>query len=181
VGRGPYRPKPISINRQHRSGVRPRTGHGLRGVAGTIQRDLTFRFVSNVDATDLVEAFATLGGGDALHHLVQDLGTLETSPTPHVARGGSSNDSVMSRRREALRGGVHNKEKVAAFGIDTDNMFISGTGSASLFDGERPSGFHDAPIGRISTESSSRRFTDRRTLPRRALRENFRCYWMLAV
>ncbi len=35
---------------------------------------MTFRFVSNVDGTDFAEAVHDLdAGGDAVHHLVQDL------------------------------------------------------------------------------------------------------------
>ena len=38
------------------------------------QRDLTFRFVSNVDGTDFAEATRDLDAdGDAVHHLVEDL------------------------------------------------------------------------------------------------------------
>ena len=89
-------------------------------------RELTFRFVSNVDGTDSVEATR---GHDAeeTQFIVasKTFTTLETMTNARTARewalarlGGD--ESAMARHFVAVS---TNAEKVSAFGIDTDNMF----------------------------------------------------------
>jgi len=86
------------------------------------KRDLTFRFVSNVDSTDFVEASATSRRRDALYHLVQDLHHLEHSQT-HKVRATGSRARSAPMRRASLRRRLTNEKLVTTFGIDTKNMF----------------------------------------------------------
>ena len=90
------------------------------------QRDLTFRFVSNVDATDLVEAVRDLSAEETLFIISsKTFGTLETLTNATSARAWLieqlGDESAVAKHFVAVS---TNKEKVAAFGIDTDNMFI---------------------------------------------------------
>ena len=89
------------------------------------RRDITFRFVSNVDSTDFVEATGDLvGRGDALHRLVEDLRDVGDAHQRHLG-------AQLGGRRPRERAAVAkhfvavstNAERVAAFGIDTANMF----------------------------------------------------------
>ncbi|WP_155370839.1 glucose-6-phosphate isomerase [Catellatospora vulcania] len=88
-------------------------------------RDLTFRFVSNVDATDFVEATRDLSADETLFIISsKTFGTLETLTNAHSAR-----DWLVSRLGAEDAIAKHfvavstNAEKVAQFGIDTANMF----------------------------------------------------------
>jgi glucose-6-phosphate isomerase len=89
-------------------------------------RELTFRFVSNVDATDFVEATRDLRAEETLFIISsKTFGTLETLTNAASARdwvlaqlGGD--ETAVARHFVAVS---TNAEKVAAFGIDTDNMF----------------------------------------------------------
>ena len=89
-------------------------------------RDLTFRFVSNVDSTDFVEATRDLDPArDALHHLLQDLRHPRDADQRHVGAGlgrsdDSGDDSAVAKHFVAVS---TNAERVAEFGIDTANMF----------------------------------------------------------
>jgi glucose-6-phosphate isomerase len=90
------------------------------------QRDLTFRFVSNVDSTDLVEAVRDLSAEETLFIISsKTFGTLETLTNATSARAWLieqlGDASAVAKHFVAVS---TNKEKVAAFGIDTDNMFI---------------------------------------------------------
>jgi len=90
------------------------------------RRDLTFRFVSNVDATDLVEAVRDLSAEETLFIISsKTFGTLETLTNATSARtwliGQLGDELAVAKHFVAVS---TNKEKVAAFGIDTDNMFI---------------------------------------------------------
>jgi len=89
------------------------------------RRDLTFHFVSNVDATDLVEALHGLAADETLFVVSsKTFGTLETLTNAHSAR-----DWLRSQLGDHTAVARHfvavstNAEKVAAFGIDTQNMF----------------------------------------------------------
>ncbi|HEX3925229.1 MAG TPA: glucose-6-phosphate isomerase [Streptosporangiaceae bacterium] len=89
------------------------------------RRDLTFRFVSNVDATDFVEATRDLDPAETLFVISsKTFGTLETLTNAHSARdwvvGALGSEDAVSRHFVAVS---TNTEKVAAFGIDTANMF----------------------------------------------------------
>ena len=89
-------------------------------------RELTFRFVSNVDATDFVEATRDLRAEETLFIISsKTFGTLETLTNANSARdwvlaqlGGD--EAAIARHFVAVS---TNAEKVSAFGIDTANMF----------------------------------------------------------
>jgi glucose-6-phosphate isomerase len=105
------------------------------------RRDLTFRFVSNIDGTDFAEATRDLDPKRTLFIVAsKTFGTLETLTNASTAR-----DWVL----DAYRGDADavarhfvavstNAEKVSAFGIDTENMF----------------GFWDWVGGRYSVDSA---------------------------
>jgi glucose-6-phosphate isomerase len=88
-------------------------------------RDLTFRFVSNVDATDFAEATRDLSADETLFIISsKTFGTLETLTNAHSARDWvtaqlGTGDAV-SKHFVAVS---TNAERVSAFGIDTANMF----------------------------------------------------------
>jgi glucose-6-phosphate isomerase len=89
-------------------------------------RELTFRFVSNVDATDFVEATRDLSAEETLFIISsKTFGTLETLTNAASARDWvlaqvGADEAAIARHFVAVS---TNAEKVAAFGIDTDNMF----------------------------------------------------------
>jgi glucose-6-phosphate isomerase len=89
------------------------------------QRDLTFRFVSNVDATDFVEATRDLDPAETLFIVSsKTFTTLETMTNAHSARAwcvdALGSDDAVARHFVAVS---TNAEGVRDFGIDTDNMF----------------------------------------------------------
>lgn len=89
-------------------------------------RSLTFRFVSNIDATDLVEATRDLDPAETLFVVSsKTFTTLETMTNAHSARdwllAGFGND-IKSVARHFVAVST-NAEEVAKFGIDTANMF----------------------------------------------------------
>jgi glucose-6-phosphate isomerase len=89
------------------------------------QRNLTFRFVSNVDATDFVEAVRDLDAEETLFIISsKTFGTLETLTNANSARAWLleqlHDDSAVAKHFVAVS---TNAEKVAAFGIDVANMF----------------------------------------------------------
>ncbi len=88
-------------------------------------RDITFRFVSNVDSTDFAEAVRDLSADETLFIISsKTFGTLETLTNAKSAR-----DWVVSALGTADAVANHfvavstNAERVAEFGIDTANMF----------------------------------------------------------
>jgi glucose-6-phosphate isomerase len=89
-------------------------------------RALKFRFVSNVDATDFVEAVRDLDPGETLFIVAsKTFTTLETMTNARAARdwllAGSGGDAkAVARHFVAVS---TNAAKVAEFGIDTANMF----------------------------------------------------------
>ncbi|WP_116813439.1 glucose-6-phosphate isomerase [Steroidobacter cummioxidans] len=89
-------------------------------------RSMTFRFVSNVDATDLVEATRDLDPAETLFIVSsKTFTTLETMTNARDARewmqlGLGSDAKAVARHFVAVS---TNAEKVAEFGIDTANMF----------------------------------------------------------
>ncbi len=90
------------------------------------QRDLNFRFVSNVDSTDLVEALRDLEAEETLFIISsKTFGTLET-----ITNATSARTWLVDQLGDASAVAKHfvavstNAEKVAAFGIDTQNMFV---------------------------------------------------------
>jgi glucose-6-phosphate isomerase len=88
-------------------------------------RELTFRFVSNVDSTDFVEATRDLSPEETLFIVSsKTFTTLETMTNARSAREWSlaalGDESAIAKHFVAVS---TNAEKVAEFGIDTDNMF----------------------------------------------------------
>ena len=89
------------------------------------RRDLTFRFVSNVDSTDFVEATRDLAADETLFIISsKTFGTLETLTNAHSARdwvvGELGDEAAVAKHFVAVS---TNAERVAEFGIDTANMF----------------------------------------------------------
>jgi glucose-6-phosphate isomerase len=90
------------------------------------RRDMTFRFVSNVDGIDFVEAVHDLNPAETLFIVSsKTFTTLETMTNAESARdwllGGLGGDkSAVAKHFVAVS---TNAEKVSAFGIDTANMF----------------------------------------------------------
>jgi glucose-6-phosphate isomerase len=89
------------------------------------RRDLTFRFVSNVDSTDFVEATRDLSADETLFIISsKTFGTLETLTNAHSARdwvvGELGSEDAVAKHFVAVS---TNAERVAEFGIDTANMF----------------------------------------------------------
>jgi glucose-6-phosphate isomerase len=89
------------------------------------RRDLTFRFVSNVDSTDFVEATRDLSADETLFIISsKTFGTLETLTNAHSARdwvvGELGSEDAVARHFVAVS---TNAERVSEFGIDTANMF----------------------------------------------------------
>ena len=89
-------------------------------------RAMTFRFVSNVDGTDFVEAVRDLDPAETLFIVSsKTFTTLETMTNAQSARDWL----LKGLGREAKAVAKHfvavstNAEKVSAFGIDTANMF----------------------------------------------------------
>jgi glucose-6-phosphate isomerase len=88
-------------------------------------RDMTFRFVSNVDSTDLVEATRDLSADETLFIISsKTFVTLETLTNATSARrwvvAALGDDSAVAKHFVAVS---TNAEKVKAFGIDVANMF----------------------------------------------------------
>ena len=89
------------------------------------RRDLTFRFVSNVDGTDFAEATRDLYADETLFIISsKTFGTLETLTNARSARawvvGQLGDDAAVAKHFVAVS---TNAERVAEFGIDTANMF----------------------------------------------------------
>ncbi len=89
-------------------------------------RKLTFRFISNVDATDFAEATADLDPSETLFIVAsKTFTTIETMTNAETSRqwfldGIGGDRSAIAKHFVALS---TNAEKVSAFGIDTANMF----------------------------------------------------------
>ncbi len=90
------------------------------------QRDLTFRFVSNVDGTDFVEAVVGLEADETLFLVAsKTFTTLETMTNAQTARewalrGLGGDEAAIAKHFVAIS---TNAKEVAKFGIDTENMF----------------------------------------------------------
>ena len=88
-------------------------------------REIAFRFVSNVDSTDFAEAVHDLAADETLFIISsKTFGTLETLTNAKSARdwvvSALGSDDAVANHFVAVS---TNAEKVAAFGIDTANMF----------------------------------------------------------
>jgi glucose-6-phosphate isomerase len=90
------------------------------------EREMTFRFVSNVDGTDFVEAVRDLDPADTMFIVSsKTFTTLETMTNAHTARrwlldGLNAKESAIAKHFVAVS---TNAGEVAKFGIDTANMF----------------------------------------------------------
>ena len=89
------------------------------------RRDMTFRFVSNVDSTDFVEATRDLAADETLFVVSsKSFTTLETMTNAHTARAWAiaalGEETAIAKHFVAVS---TNADEVARFGIDTDNMF----------------------------------------------------------
>jgi glucose-6-phosphate isomerase len=89
------------------------------------QRDLTFRFVSNVDGTDFAEAVVDLDPEETLFLVAsKTFTTQETMTNAHSARDWSlaklGDEKAVAKHFVAIS---TNAKEVAKFGIDTANMF----------------------------------------------------------
>jgi len=89
------------------------------------QRELTFHFVSNVDATDLVEALRDLQAEETLFIISsKTFGTLETLTNAHSARAwlvdALGDEAAVERHFVAVS---TNEQLVEKFGINPSNMF----------------------------------------------------------
>ena len=90
------------------------------------QRDITFRFVSNVDGTDFAEAVRDLNAEETLFLVAsKTFTTLETMTNAHTARdwslaGLGGDEKAVAKHFVAIS---TNAKEVAKFGIDTANMF----------------------------------------------------------
>ena len=90
------------------------------------ERGMTFRFVSNVDGTDFAEAVRDLHANETLFIISsKTFATLETMTNAHTARdwllaGLHGDAKAIAKHCVAVS---TNAKDVAAFGIDTENMF----------------------------------------------------------
>jgi glucose-6-phosphate isomerase len=89
------------------------------------RRDMTFRFVSNVDGTDFAEATRDLDPSETLFVVSsKTFTTLETMTNARTARawalGALGSDEAVAKHFVAVS---TNADEVAGFGIDIDNMF----------------------------------------------------------
>jgi glucose-6-phosphate isomerase len=90
------------------------------------QRDITFRFVSNVDGTDFAEAVRDINADETLFLVAsKTFTTLETMTNAHSARdwslaGLGGDEKAVAKHFVAIS---TNGKEVAKFGIDTANMF----------------------------------------------------------
>jgi glucose-6-phosphate isomerase len=90
------------------------------------ERCMTFRFVSNIDATDFVEGVRDLDPAETLFIVSsKTFTTLETMTNAHTARGWllaglGGDEKSIAKHFVAVS---TNAAKVAKFGIDTSNMF----------------------------------------------------------
>jgi len=90
------------------------------------QRDMTFRFVSNVDGTDFAEAVVNLDPAETLFIISsKTFTTLETMTNAHTARewslkGLGGDEKAVAKHFVAVS---TNATEVSKFGIDTANMF----------------------------------------------------------
>ncbi len=89
-------------------------------------RNLTFRFVSNVDGTDFAEAVVDLEADETMFLVAsKTFTTLETMTNAHSARAWflsklGGDESAIAKHFVAIS---TNAKEVAKFGIDTENMF----------------------------------------------------------
>ena len=137
-------------------------------------RDITFRFVSNVDSTDFAEAVRDLSADETLFIISsKTFGTLETLTNAKSAR-----DWVVAalghagRGGEPLRGGVH--QRGAGLGVRDrhgEHVRVLGLGRRPVLDGLRDRAVqHDRARPRPVRRDAGRVPRHGRALPHRAAR-----------
>ena len=138
------------------------------------QRDLRFRFVSNVDATDFVEATRDLDAEETLFIISsKTFTTLETVTNAHAARAWSlrtlGDERAVGRHFVAVS---TNAEEVAKFGIESgQHVRLLGLGRRPLFDGFRDRAVDDDRHRPGAFPRDARGLPrDGRAFPHRALR-----------
>ena len=159
-------------------GLRPRPVMAYEALRHHSRRDLTFRFVSNVDAADFVEATRDLAAEETLFVVSsKTFTTLETMTNAHSARSWVLSalgiEAAIARHFVAVS---TNAEEVARFGIDPDNMFgfwdwVGGRYSMDSAIGLStmvaigPVGFHDLLAGFHALDEHFRTTPYERNLP----------------
>jgi glucose-6-phosphate isomerase len=142
------------------------------------RRDLTFRFVSNVDSTDFVEATRDLAAEETLFVISsKTFTTLETMTNAQSARewalSALGDESAIAKHFVAVS---TNADAVAEFGIDTDNMFgfwdwvggrysMDSTIGLSTMLAVGPNGFRDLLAGFHAMDEHFREAPLERNLP----------------
>jgi len=142
------------------------------------QRDLTFRFVSNIDGTDFAEATRDLDAAETLFIISsKTFTTLETMTNAHTAR-----EWALATLKDPASVAKHfvavstNAAEVSRFGIDTANMFefwdwVGGRYSMdsaiglSTMIAVGPDGFHDMLAGFREMDEHFRTAPFERNLP----------------
>ncbi len=143
-------------------------------------RDITFRFVSNVDSTDFV------GGGprpqrrrDPFHHFLQDVRDAGDPDQRQVGAGlGGVRPRLAGRGGEPLRRGVHQRR--AGVGVRDrhgEHVRVLGLGRRAVLDGLRHRAVHDDRARARPVRRDARRVPRHgRALPHRAAgRRTCRC------
>ena len=142
-------------------------------------RNMTFRFVSNVDGTDITEALRDLDSAETLFIISsKTFTTLETMTNAQSARdwlvkGFGGNEKSVARHFVAVS---TNAQEVSKFGIDTENMFgfwdwVGGRYSMDSAIGLStmlavgPSGFHELLVGFHAMDEHFRSTPFERNLP----------------
>jgi glucose-6-phosphate isomerase len=141
-------------------------------------RGMTFRFVSNVDSTDFVEATRDLSAEETLFIVSsKTFTTLETMTNARSARDWAvatlGDEAAVAKHFVAVS---TNAEKVSEFGIDTDNMFgfwewVGGRYSMDSAIGLStmiaigPEGFHEMLAGLHAVDEHFRAAPFRQNLP----------------
>jgi hypothetical protein len=136
---------------------------------------MTFRFVSNVDGTDFAEATRDLDPAETLFIVSsKTFTTLETMTNAHARATGAralGDEAAVARHFVAVS---TNAEKVAAFGIDTANMFGFWDWVGGRYSMDSAIGLSTMiAIGPDALPRAARRLPrDGRALPHRAVRAN---------
>jgi glucose-6-phosphate isomerase len=143
------------------------------------QRDLTFRFVSNVDGADIAEATRDLDAEETLFIISsKTFTTLETMTNAHTARAWAletlKHSAAIARHFVAVS---TNAEGVGKFGIDTANILGFGFGvGGPLLDGFGDRTLHHDRDWSGQFPQAARRFPrDGRSFSHRPIRAQSSC------
>ena len=144
------------------------------------RRDLTFRFVSNVDSTDFVEATRDLAAAETLFIISsKTFGTLETLTNATLRAGlGGARARRRGRGRQALRRGLHQRRTGPRVRHrHREHVRLLGLGRRPVLDGLGDRPVHHARDRPGQLRRDARRLPrDGRAFPHRAAgREPARC------